>query len=134
MNNKELITLFREINKLDNCFDREIALKKANKQYKKSVFYKSTHYSIRQAYQIFNFNSLNSLFSLLNSKTFTDLARGDIASLQASIETFIETFDMSVFDHIFAAINEKLSAMQGDTNILQSDLKNIMQEFQNSLK
>ena len=133
MTNQELVQLFREINKHENCFDREIALKQAKKRYKKSQFYKQTHYSIQRAYLIFNFNGLHTLSTLLNSKTFNDLARGDIASLQAGIETFIETFDMTAFNNVFASIGEKLSSMSGDATELTATLQNILQGFQSNL-
>lgn len=134
MNNQELVTLFRQINKLDNCFDREIALKQAKKQYKKSQFYKQTHYSIYRAYTIFSLNGINTLSALLNSQIVSDLARGNIAGLQAGIEQFVETFDLEVFNNLFTKIADKLTSMQGDTESLKNDLQNIMKEFQLQLK
>ena len=53
MNNTELLTQFHVIAGKSNIFDICCELKKFNKQYKKSEFYKQTKLPINSAYKIF---------------------------------------------------------------------------------
>lgn len=134
MNNQELLQLFKDINKYSNCFDRELALKKMKKQYKKSQFYKQTRYSIHKAYILFCANGFNTLSALLNSTIVSDLVRSDTADLQARLETFIEGIDLSVFDSLLDKIGEKIMGMELNTDQLQTNFIDAYKEFQNSIK
>ena len=53
MNNDKLLLQFKTIAKIGNPFDVVLALKRMNKEYKKSEFYKQTHLNIYKAYEIF---------------------------------------------------------------------------------
>ena len=134
MNNQELFNLFQSIQKQSNCFDRAIALKNAKKAYKKSNFYKTTHYPITKAYSIFMFNSIEVLIKILNSDIINELSSGNFVALQKRLEVFIEDFDVSVLDDIFDYITNKINNLEIDNSNLQIKLDNIVQEFQKSLR
>lgn len=53
MDNITLEKMFFSIMDKSNGFDRYIALKKLNKEYKKTDFYKKTKMNIRKAYELF---------------------------------------------------------------------------------
>ena len=114
MNNAELVTLFTTINKTTNCFDRELKLRQARKEYKKSDFYKNTHYSIHRAYYLFNLNWLNTLSAFVNSPAFEALARGNKAVFAAEIEQLLTSFDYSKLDGIFEYLAQHFEKLVSD--------------------
>lgn len=133
MQNNELVTLFREIDRIDNCFDRFIALKNLRKKYKKSVFYKATKMSVFRAYKIHQANTLSIICALINNPTINSLARGDTLLLKLAIENFIEDFDTAKLDKIFDYIEEKLNGIDLNTTNVQAELQNIIKEFASSI-
>lgn len=60
LNNKEIEDKLEEINKLSIC-NQKIALKKFNKEYKHSSFYKTTHYSLDKLFLEYKVESILSL-------------------------------------------------------------------------
>lgn len=71
MDNKELEKKIKELLKITNYFDFVIAAKGFNKEYKKSDFYKQTHYPLRKLIKevkIFYTLQLNDFFDALQSK------------------------------------------------------------------
>lgn len=134
MNNQELMQLFQSINKIDNCFERELALKNANKKYKKSQFYKQTHYSIRAAYGVFCANALNSVVAFVNTRWVQQFFRGNYAALQVELEHFIQGFDFTKLDGLFTYLEDKLNSLSVDNANLKIDFDKVVKEFQESLK
>ena len=134
MNNTELLELFRAIDNEDNCFDRELALRKIKKLYKKSEFYKQTRYSLHRAYLLYSLGAFNNITKLLNSEFITQLCHGDMQYLQAKFEDFIDGIDAEKIEKIFHKIATELEnfAML-DTN-MQNTLEGVIKDFQNSLK
>ena len=133
MNNEQLFQLFQSIDKNANCFDRTVALKKAKKQYKKSEFYKQTHYPIQVAYKIYCGNALNTLSALLNSRVIQSLSRGNYAALQVELEDFISGFDLTKLDYILDYVGMKLDSFAGDKDAMQNKLEEMLKNFQESL-
>lgn len=133
MQNNELVTLFREIDKIDNCFDRFIALKNLRKKYKKSIFYKATKMSVFRAYKIYQANTLSIICALINNPTVNSLARGDTLLFKLAVENFIEDFDTAKLDKIFDYIEEKLDNIDLNTTNAQMELQNIIKEFSSSI-
>lgn len=133
MNNNELVSLFKEIDTNDNCFDRALALKNATKQYKKSDFYKQTKMSIYKAYKIYQLNSTYVVAALLNNPIVTSLARGDTLLLRLEIENLMADFDTTKLDNIFNYIEEKIDNLEIDTTKIGVELQGLVKEFKNSL-
>jgi hypothetical protein len=134
MNNKELMKLFQSISKSGNCFDRELAMRKAKKEYKKSEFYKQTHMSMAKAYLLYLMNPADALITLLNSHVVQELCHGNIAALLVELEDFLENFDYTKLDGLFAYIEEKINTLNIDSSNLQIILDKAVKDFQESLK
>ena len=134
MNNQELVQLFQDINKIDNCFERELALKQSIKRYKKSDFYKQTHYSIHRAYSLYGSNILNSAMSFINLRWVQQLCRGNYAALQVELEHFIQNFDFTKLDGLFTYLEDKLNSLAVDNTNLKIDFDKVIEKFQSSLK
>lgn len=134
MNNEQLFQLFQAIDQNTNCFDRALALKKAKKQYRKSEFYKQTHYSIYTAYKIYCNNAVNTISAFLNSRVVQQLSRGNYAALQVELEDFIAGFDMTKLDNILDYIGMKLNDLALNNDDAQNTLKEMLNNFQDSLK
>ena len=133
MDNNELTSLFQEIDKNDNCFDKAIALKNAKKQYKQSAFYKQTRISIYKAYKIYQSNSILVLSALLNNPIISSLVRGDTLLLRLEIENLMADFDTSKLDNVFNYIEEKINNLDIDTTRVSVELQGLIKEFKNSL-
>ena len=133
MDNNELTSLFQEIDKNDNCFDKAIALKNAKKQYKQSAFYKQTRMSIYKAYKIYQSNSILVLSALLNNPIISSLVRGDTLLLRLEIENLMADFDTSKLDNVFNYIEEKINNLDIDTTRVSVELQGLIKEFKNSL-
>jgi hypothetical protein len=132
MNNTELMDFFIDIDKIDNCFDKQIALKKANKLYKRSEYYKQTKHSINHAYIVFKTRGLDTISSFLTNPTIRHLLKGNIDLLRMDVEEFVGGFDFTKFDGMFAYLIEKADNLKSET--LKNELTTIMKEFQDSLK
>ena len=129
MNNNELLMLFKEIDKNDNCFDRAIALKKAKKQYRKSDFYKQMHYPITWAYKLYRSRNLDILCEIANNKVFADLLKGDFSSLQIELENMVDNFDYTVVENFIKYLSEKLTNIVQENELLDTDLGNKIKEL-----
>lgn len=71
MTNQELEKKIKELLKIQNYFDFMVAVKKFNKEYKKSEFYKQTHCSLKKVFErarIFYFLQMDELFSRVQDK------------------------------------------------------------------
>lgn len=134
MNNEQLFQLFQSIDKHTNCFDRAIALKKAKKEYKRSDFYKQTHYSIQVAYKIYNANAINTISAFLNSRVVQCLSRGNYAALQVELEEFIGGIDLTKLDYILDYIGMKLDSLVENKDQVQNKLEEMLNNFQSSLQ
>ena len=127
MNNEQLVELFQRINKNTNCFDREIALKKAKKQYKKSNFYKQTHYPIQKAFLLFNMNGFNTLMAFLNSPMLQSLMRGNKVAFVVELEQLLDGFDYTKIDKIFEYLSKHLSSLVLENKELKIDLQQLIE-------
>ena len=134
MNNKELFSFFQEIDKAGNCFDKEIALRKADKEYRKSDFFKQTRYSIHNAYNVYSLNALSSVVAFINSRPVQNLLKGDYAAIQVELENLIEGIDYTKLDGFFAYLEEKIQYLLKDNDKLKIDLENLIKEFQAKMK
>ena len=134
MNNKELLELFIEIEKNNNCFDRFLALKKKSKEYKKSLFYKQTRVSIFKAYRIYQANVFSGLSAIMNNPVVYDLARGDMLLLRLQLENFLADFDTTKLDTIMDYIEDKINSLNLDNINVTTKLEQVMKEFKNSLQ
>ena len=127
MTNEQLVELFQRINKTTNCFDREIQLKKATKEYKKSEFYKQTHYSIRRAFNLYTMNGLNTLTALLNSSLLQNMMRGNKAALAVEFEELLDHFDTTKLDRIFEYLSKHFSDLALGNEELQVNLQQLLE-------
>lgn len=134
MNNTELFELFRSISKESNCFDREIALKKLKKQYKKSYFYKQTKYSLHKAYIIYCLGAFSNITTLLNSELVTQICHGDMQYLQAKFEEFLDGVDVSKIEDIINKFSSQVESLVLNNGGLQKELEGVIKSFQNSLR
>ena len=101
MNNIELEAQFKVISQLNNSLDAIVELKKLNKEYKKSDFYKMTKMSIYDAYK-----------ASLNFK---------LSKIIMRIHSFSNVEDLSLF------INELINNIDEDTlNIFLEKLSNVL--------
>lgn len=101
MNNIELEAQFKVISQLNNSLDAIVELKKLNKEYKKSYFYKMTKMSIYDAYK-----------ASLNFK---------LSKIIMRIHSFSNVEDLSLF------INELINNIDEDTlNIFLEKLSNVL--------
>ena len=101
MNNIELEAQFKVISQLNNSLDAIVELKKLNKEYKKSDFYKITKMSIYDAYK-----------ASLNFK---------LSKIIMRIHSFSNVEDLSLF------INELINNIDEDTlNIFLEKLSNVL--------
>lgn len=66
MNNERLLQILNEIAIIENPLDRFMALKKLNKQYKKSLFYKQTKLNIFKTFELINKTSYLELINKIN--------------------------------------------------------------------
>lgn len=134
MNNKELFSFFQEIDKMGNCFDKELALRAKDREYRKSDFFKKTRYSIQNAYKIYSFNAIGSIISFINSRPIQNLLKGDYAAIQVEIEHLIEGIDYTKLDGFFAYLEEKITFLLKDNDKLKLELDKIIKNFQGGLK
>ena len=134
MDNQQLMSLFQEIYKQKNCFDQLELLKKYNKQYKKSSFYKNTRMSINKAYIMFQANGLLKLIGFLNSPMIQDIFEGDTMLLRIQIQEFLMNFDTSSLDPILDYITDKISNLAMDASGDLGSLKAVVNQFLNSTK
>ena len=127
MNNEELVGLFQRINKMSNCFDRELELRKAKKVYKKSDFYKQTHYSIYKAFTLFNLNAFNTVSAFLNSSMIQSLLRGNKTAFVVELEQLLDGFDYTKLDAMFKYFSDNLTALVGENGQLKIDLQELIE-------
>lgn len=127
MNNEQLVELFQRINKTSNCFDRELQLRKAKKEYKKSDFYKQTHYSIHKAFLLFNANALNTISAFLNSSMVQSLLRGNKTAFVVELEHLIDGFDYTKLDAIFKYLSDQFTNLISENGQLKIDLQQLIE-------
>ena len=123
MTNNELMLKFQEIAML-NVFDAHCALKDMKKEYKKSEFYKRTHYSLNKAYKLF----ISGLFAHLYFK-LQELT--DVDMIGIKITQILENIDMNSIENLFNNIVEKfnlnnLEQEKGELKQAIANLKSII--------
>lgn len=133
MNNQELFSKFTEISKTNNSLDLYCELKKMERQYKKSSFYKQTKLSIINAYKIFTMDGLIKINNLLHNSLISALANKDLAELSMLLEDFLSMFDYNKLDGLFIYIKNKLENLNLDSNSTIEELKKELNSFKSSL-
>lgn len=129
MENKELLSLFTEIDKLDNGFDRHLALRDKRKEYKKSDFYKRTKMSIFRAYRIYQADGLSNLLAFINSPVIRTLIKGDTFLLRLNVENFLADFDLDKIDRVIDHILNRFDELELDTSNITTELQKLIKEF-----
>ena len=102
MNNIELEAQFKVISQLNNSLDAIVELKKLNKEYKKSDFYKMTKMSIYDAYKV----SLNFKLSRIIIKLHS---LSNVEDLSIFINELINNIDEDTLNLFFEKISNILS-------------------------
>ena len=133
MNNQELFNKFTEISKTSNSLDLYCELKKMERQYKKSSFYKQTKLSIINAYKVFTMDGLIKINNLLHNSLISALANKDLAELSMMLEDFLSMFDYNKLDGLFIYIKNKLENLNLDSNSAIEELKKELNSFKSSL-
>lgn len=133
MNNQELFSKFTKISKTSNSLDLYCELKKMERQYKKSSFYKQTRLSIVNAYKIFTMDGLIKINNLLHNSLISALANNDLAELSMLLEDFLSMFDYNKLDGLFIYIKNKLENLNLDSNGAIEELKKELNSFKSSL-
>lgn len=131
MKNQDLYELFQEASQQDTCFDTIAFLKANKKKYKQSQFYKTTHYSIMQAYQLFQLDGLHTLMSIFTNRTIRHMCHGDFVPMQMAIENFIDNIDFSHLEGIATLIADKLNNATLDTEKLKEEFENVLKDIKN---
>ncbi len=134
MTNTQLLELFKTIAEVDNCFDREIMLKKAKKQYKKSYFYRETKMNIHRAYAVFTLSGLSKIAAILSSPILSAFAKGDVKAIIEQIEEGIKNFDKASLDGIIAYVNDNFSTDLEAARALIGEYKGVAELLLGSLK
>lgn len=133
MDNIVLFEKFKEIGKISNCFDRELALKAFNKEYKKSQFYKQTHYSVHKAYYLVISNVFNSISMFMQSDLMLALTHGDYGKILSIAESTFEEFDYTCLDNFFEYLTKGFETLLNDNNINQDTLQQLADRFKESI-
>lgn len=133
MNNQELFSKFTEISKTNNSLDLYCELKKMERQYKKSNFYKQTKLNIVNAYKIFTMDGFIKINNLLHNSLISALANNDLAELSMLLEDFLSMFDYNKLDGLFIYIKNKLENLNLDSNSAIEELKKELNSFKSSL-
>lgn len=123
MTNNELVIEFSRVANIMDCFDFYLELKKLNKQYKTTPFYKNSRMNIKQAYGLFMkhkvFNIINFLNKITNVQDVGDL-------LNAYINAIDEDTLNEFLDKIVSVINiEQLKGLQDNLSNTIKELKTI---------
>lgn len=133
MNNQELFKQFADISKTSNSLDLFCELKKIEKQYKKSDFYKQTKLNIINAYKIFAMDGFIRLNNILHNPLILALSKHDMAELSMLLEDFITMFDFNKLDGLFEYIRNKLESLNLDSTGAVDELKKELNSFKSSL-
>ena len=133
MDNIVLFEKFKEIGKISNCFDRELALKAFKKEYKKSQFYKKTHYSVNKAYYLVMSNVLSNISIGLQSDFMLALTSGNYGKILSIIESTIEEFDYTCLDNFFEYLQKGFEELITDNNLSQETLNELTKKLKESL-
>lgn len=128
MNNTELMSFFQELESESNCFNLIENLKKANKQYKKSSFFKHTKMPIGKAYNLFQTQGILKLCRFINSPLVQTMLQGDTFLLRTQLQEFLLGFDTTCLEPIFVALEDRLN------NMVVTDNLNMVEELQNTVK
>ena len=72
MTNIQLQIEFNRISNIKDCFDFYLELKKLNKEYKTTPFYKNTRMQIKDAYILFMKHTVSNILVFLNKLTSTE--------------------------------------------------------------
>lgn len=130
MNNKELMEFFEQIAQNSNCFDRELMLRKANKEYKKSEFFKKTWMPIGKAFMLYQANAFNSLGRLINNTAVSALLSGDTFVMRTALEKFFAEFDTSSLDGIAEYLINQFESLSLDSASSINTLSLLIKELQ----
>lgn len=133
MNNTELQQFFKDILDIDNCFDRVIELKRKNKEYKKSQFYKQTKISIHKAFTLFKLEFFNDIVKIINSPILNTIKTCDLDKLKDIIENFLSDIDPETYSELLDTIISKFMALDIKEAQSLNELKNVIRDFNLSL-
>lgn len=120
MTNNELVIEFSRIGNIMDCFDFYLELKKLNKQYKTTPFYKNTRMNIKQAYGLF---MKHKVFNIINFF-------GKITSVEEAgnlLTNYINAIDEDTLDEFLQKISNVINIEQ--LKGLQNDLSNAIGEL-----
>lgn len=133
MTNQELAQEFLRISNIENAFDRVIELKKFKKYYKKSDFYKQTHFSIDKAFSIFSnvnvVDFIHQLNYLLTEENLSIFINKQIAEIH-----FEDILNKLLYSVDYEQLGRMLQKFIPEATVDTEDVKNIMEQFTGALK
>lgn len=112
MTNQELEFKIKEIIKIENYFDMVVELKKFEKEYKKSDFYKATHQSL--------------MSMVKNARIHYALQLDDLFD---KIQEKVNTFDLSKLNELVDKFGDQLLSTNLENQDLLAELKNSINEI-----
>lgn len=112
MTNQELELKVKEIIKIENYFDMVVELKKFEKEYKKSDFYKATHQNL--------------MSMIKNARIHYALQLDDLFNI---IQEKVNTFDLSKLNELVDKFGDQLSSTNLENQDLLAELKQQIEEI-----
>lgn len=134
MNNQQLYERFSLISKQANSLDIACELKKINKEYKKSSFYKQTRLSIDKAYKIFLADGYVQVIRFLQQPIIQAMIKGDLGELAMQLEEFMSVFDYTKLDGLFVYLADKFENLNIDREKLEQLVRTEIQTLKSSLQ
>lgn len=123
MTNYELYLHFVEIMS-HNVFDAYIKLKQFKKEYKKSIFYKTTKMPLFAAYNMFKQNFMTDLMTKIRDLTDTETLAMKLTDVINSIDEDSINNLINKLSNVFDM--EKLQDEKGDLKILLNQIKDLV--------
>lgn len=133
MNNQELFECFKLISQQETSLDVACELKKFNKKYKQSTFYKQTKMPINEAYKVFLANAFIDLTKMMQQPMIQALVHGKLTDLALLMEDFLTTFDYTKLDGFFVYLLNKFENLNIDRERLTKLVQTELQSFKSSL-
>lgn len=118
MTNKELLTEFEKIQKIDNLLDKIEKLKEFNKTYKKSRFFKLTKCPLNKLQQLYIVNAAQKVIT--NIKEWTDKD-----TLAFKINDVLDGIDETAIENLFNKLSEQIDI---------KSLKDLQKEFSKEIE